>query len=394
MNWRPDSRLTVRIFGRRAYCSLGQQRSLPRAMFERLTLKSIDTRAVLVPLRRSVVSKVGLFSDWPVVLIDLYTNEGIVGRSYLEPYLKNSVRYIIPIIRDLGAALAGKPLAPLDSFHANRRSLNLVGYEGVAMIAVSGVDMAIWDALAKAAGLPLAALLGGTVGPVPAYNSNGLWLVDVSMLAKEAEELVAEGGFRGLKLRLGRDRLADDLAAIREVRTVVGDDFKLMVDFNQGLPLGDALHRCHALDEQGLYWFEEPITYDNLSGYVQLTRELETPVQIGENFYGPRDLFKAIQSGACDYVMPDLMRIGGVSGWLRAAPIAAAAGLQVSTHLYPEVAAHLMRVTETAHWLEWQDWAYPVLKQPFALKNGFLEVPNVPGIGIEWNEGAVDRYRY
>jgi mandelate racemase len=83
-----------------------------------------------------------------------------------------------------------------------------------------------------------------------------------------------------------------------------------------------------------------------------------------------------------------------VSGWLRAAPIAAAAGIQVSTHLYPEVAAHLMRVTETAHWLEWQDWAYPILKQPFAVKNGYLEIPNLPGSGIEWNEGAVERYRY
>jgi L-alanine-DL-glutamate epimerase and related enzymes of enolase superfamily len=363
-------------------------------MFEKLTLKSIDVRSVLVPLRRPVVSKVGLFGDWPLILIDLYTNEGIIGRSYLEPYLKNSARYIIPAVQDLGAAQVGRPLAPLDSFQANRRALNLVGYEGVAMIAVAGVDMAIWDALAKAAGLPLAALLGGTVGQVPAYNSNGLWLVDISALSKEAEQLVAEGGFKALKLRLGRDHLGDDIAAIEEVRKAAGNDIKLMVDFNQGLPLGDALRLCHALDDQGLYWFEEPITYDNLSGYVQLTRELDTPVQIGENFYGPRDLFKAIQSGACDYVMPDLMRIGGVSGWLRAAPIAAAAGLQVSTHLYPEVAAHLMRVTETAHWLEWQDWAYPILKQPFPVKNGCVEIPNLPGTGIEWNEGAVERYRY
>ena len=93
-------------------------------------------------------------------------------------------------------------------------------------------------------------------------------------------------------------------------------------------------------------------------------------------------------------VFADLMRIGGVSGWLRAAPVAAAAGIQVSTHLYPEVAAHLMRVTETAHWLEWQDWADPILKQPFPVKSGYIELPNVPGIGIEWDEGSVERYRY
>ena len=363
-------------------------------MFEKLTLKSVEIRAVSVPLRRPVVSKVGLFNDWPLILIDLYTQEGVVGRSYLEPYLKNAARYIVPALHDLAAASLGQSLAPLDNFQNNRRSLNLVGYEGLAMIAASGLDMAVWDALAKAAGVPLAVLLGGSLGSVPAYNSNGLWLIDVASLAKEAGELVAEGGFKGLKLRLGRDRLADDLTAIREVREVAGDDIKLMVDFNQGLPLGDALNRCHALDDQGLYWFEEPIVYNNLVGYAQLTRELDTPVQLGENFYGPRALYEAVRARAGDYMMPDLMRIGGVSGWLRAAPIAAAAGIQVSTHLYPEMSAHLMRVTETAHWLEWQDWHYPILKSPFAIEQGSIAIPNLPGAGIEWDEAAIGKYRY
>jgi mandelate racemase len=363
-------------------------------MPERLTLKSATVRSVSVPLRRPTVSKVGLFRDWPLILIDLYTSEGVVGRSYLEPYLKHSSHYIVPAIEDLVAAQTGKRLAPLDNFQANRRSLNLVGYEGVTMIAVAGLDMAIWDALAKAAGLPLAVLLGGSLGGLPAYNSNGLGLNEVSTLAKEAKELVAEGQFTGLKLRLGRDRLADDLAAISAVREGAGDNIKLMVDFNQGLSLGDALARCHALDDEGLYWFEEPIVYNNLSGYAQLARELRTPVQIGENFYGPRAVHEALAAGACDYVMPDLMRIGGISGWLRAVPIAAGAGIQVSTHLYPEFAAHLMRVTETAHWLEWQDWANPILKEPFAVKNSCLEIPDLPGAGIEWDEAAAAKYRY
>ena len=213
-------------------------------------------------------------------------------------------------------------------------------------------------------------------------------------LGREAAALVEEGGFRALKLRLGRDQLKDDLDAICAVRDAVGPEIELMVDFNQGLSLGDALHRCHALDDEGLYWFEEPITYNNLAGYAQLTGELKTPVQLGENFYGPRELMRALQLRAGDFVMPDLMRIGGVSGWLRAVPIAAALGVEVSTHLYPEVAAHLMRVTETAHWLEWQDWAYPILAEPFALEDGRITVPDRPGSGLAWDEKAVARYRY
>jgi mandelate racemase len=252
--------------------------------------------------------------------------------------------------------------------------------------------MAAWDALAKAADMPLAVFLGGTIGPVPAYNSNGLWLTPLDELGAEAAALVAEGGFTGLKLRLGRERLIDDLAAIAAVRDAAGATVKLMCDFNQGLSLGDALVRCHALDDQGLYWFEEPITYDNIPGYAQLARELKTPVQLGENFYGARLLYQAVIAGAGDYVMPDLMRIGGVSGWLRAAAITSAAGIPMSTHLYPEMAAHLMRVTDTAHWLEWQDWADPILAEPFQLTDGHLTVPDRPGQGITWDEKAVARF--
>jgi mandelate racemase len=362
---------------------------------EPLTWHSVEARAVRVPLRRPVVSKVGSFETWPLILIDLHTREGVTGRSYLEPYLDRAARYLIPAIEDLAGLRAGSMLEPLSNFQENRRALQLVGYEGVAMIAAAGLDMAAWDALAKAAGLPLARLLGSSPGPVAAYNSNGLWLgTPAGDLGAQAIELADEGATGGLKLRLGRERLDDDLLAIRSVRDAVGPDVRLMVDFNQGLALGDALHRCHALDDQGLYWFEEPVAYGNLDGHAKLARELKTPVQIGENFYGPRELMRALQAGACDYVMPDLMRIGGVSGWLRSVPLASAAGVEVSSHLYPECSAHLLRATETAHWLEWQDWAYPILKQPFELENGCLRVPDVPGCGIEWDEAAVRRYRY
>jgi mandelate racemase len=361
---------------------------------QKLTIRSVEARAVSLPLRRPVVSKVGLFEQWPMILLDLQTEEGPVGRSYLEPYLRQSARYIVPAIHDLVTAFKGKPLGPVDFFEAARKSLSLIGLEGVSLIAVAGIDMALWDALAKAADMPLAVYLGGSLGPVPAYNSNGLWLTGLDRLGHEAAELVAEGGFTGLKLRLGRERLEDDLGAIRAVREAASEQIKLMVDFNQGLTLGDALLRCHALDDQGLYWLEEPIVYDNLEGYARLTRELATPVQLGENFYGPRALYQALQAGAGDLVMPDLMRIGGVTGWLRAAAIAAGAGIPMSSHLYPETTAHLMRVTETAHWLEWQDWADPIVAEPFEVKNGQLIIPNRPGNGLAWNEDAVKRYRY
>ncbi|ARN79802.1 enolase C-terminal domain-like protein [Methylocystis bryophila] len=355
----------------------------------KLTFRELRARALVLKLKRPIVAKIATLTEWPVVLIDLYTEEGVVGRSYLGPYVVKSMRYIVAALNDFSDLMKGRAIAPVELFETARRSLHFVGYEGLTLIAASGLDMGAWDALAKAANLPLCVLLGGSPGPVKAYNSNGLWLGEPEALAAEALELRDEGGFTGLKLRLGRDRLRDDLAALDAVRNAVGDDMRLMVDFNQGLNLAEALERCHAIDDHGLAWIEEPIVYDNLDGYARLVASLKTPIQLGENFYGPREMHKAIQKKACDLVMPDFMRIGGVTGWMRAAALAGAAGIPMSTHLYPEVAAHVMRVTETAHWLEWQDWINPILAQPYVLKDSALQIPDSPGVGLEWNEEAV-----
>jgi mandelate racemase len=207
---------------------------------------------VVLKLKRPVVARIATLTDWPLILIDLYTEEGVIGRAYLEPYIPKSMRYLIPALHDLGEMLKGRRLAPIEIFEAARKLLHFVGYEGMSMIAVAGIDMAAWDALARAAGVPLCVLLGGSIGAVPAYNSNGLWLRSPAEVAREAVELREEGGFEGLKLRLGRERLSDDLATIEAIREAVGTGMSLMVDFNQGLHLGEALERCHAIDDLGL----------------------------------------------------------------------------------------------------------------------------------------------
>jgi mandelate racemase len=358
-----------------------------------LVVSDVAVRAVVVPLRRPLATKVGAFSRWPLLLIDIRTEQGITGRSYLAPYLSLASSALLPVVRDLGAGLRGHPVAPAASFARARGWLALAGYQGLALAAVAGLDIALWDALAQAAGLPLARLLGGTLEPVPAYNSNGLGLIPPAACGDEALELMAEGGFTALKVRVGRDRAADDIAAVRRVREAVGDEVTLVVDYNQGLTLGDALERCRALDAEGLAWIEEPLRYDDLDGHARLARDIATPVMLGENFYGPRAMHEAIRAQACDLVMPDLMRIGGVTGWLQAAAVADVAGLPMSSHLYPEVSGHLLRVTPTRQWAEWQDWAHPVLARPFEVRSGQLHLPDVPGNGLAWDEDAITHYQ-
>jgi mandelate racemase len=358
-----------------------------------LTVREVTVRAVLVPMGRPLATRVGAFTEWPLLLIDVATEEGITGRGYLAPYTTRAAWALLPVLRDLGAGMRGQPVAPADSWVAARRWLATAGYQVLALDAVAGLDIALWDAAAQAAGVPLARLLGGTLAPVPAYNSNGLGLIPPAAVAGEALELLAEGGFTGLKVRVGRDAAGDDLAAVRGVRAAVGDDVTLVADYNQGLTLGQALLRCRGLDGEGLDWFEEPLRHDDYDGHARLARDVGTPVMLGENFYGPRDMLAAIRAQACDLVMPDLMRIGGVTGWLQAAALADAFGLPMSSHLYPEVSGHLMRVTPTGHWLEWQDWAHPILAHPFEVRAGQLVLPDVPGNGLAWDEEAVARYR-
>jgi mandelate racemase len=358
-----------------------------------LVVRDVVVRAVLVPLRRPLATRVGDFPRWPLLLIDVRTDQGIVGRSYLAPYLNRAAAALLPAIRDLGAELRGRPVAPAAAWEQARRWFGLAGHQGLAVAAVAGLDMALWDALAKSAGLPLARLLGGTTDPVPAYNSNGLGLIPPAAAGDEALELLAEGEFTALKVRVGRAAAADDVAAVRRVREAVGDDVVLVADFNQGLDLSEALQRCRALDAEGLGWIEEPLRYDDLDGHARLARDLRTPVMLGENFYGPRAMHEAIRAQACDLVMPDLMRIGGVTGFLQAAAIADVAGIPMSSHLYPEISGHLLRVTPTRHWLEWQDWAHPVLTCPFEVRSGMLQLPDVPGNGLQWDDDAVARHQ-
>jgi mandelate racemase len=197
-----------------------------------------------------------------------------------------------------------------------------------------------------------------------------------------------------VKLRLGSPTLGEDIAAVRAVRKRIGDEALLMVDYNQGLELDEALKRGGALDGENIYWLEEPIRHDDYAGAAALARALNVPVQIGENFSLPLGMQAAVDANAADYVMPDLERIGGVSGWRRAAELAAAHKLPMSSHLFPEVSAHLLAVTPTCHFLEYVDWANPLLQEPIMVSDGHARIPERPGNGLVWDESAVTHYQF
>jgi mandelate racemase len=360
-------------------------------MTAELMIRKLRARAVNAPLKRPLQTATLVIKTAPLVLVDLETSGGIVGRAYLFCYAGPIMKAVVAMLAELGTWIEGDALAPLDIEQKLLKRMLLPGQQGVAGMALGGIDMAAWDAAAKAAGLPLVRLLGGSVRRVPVYNSNGLGLIGPERVPAEALALV-ESGFRAVKLRLGYATLIEDIAAVKAARSALPDGIELMTDYNQCLLPAEAEIRGRALDGEGLAWIEEPVRFDDYAGNAAVAAALATPVMIGESFWGPHDMAKALDAKACDYVMPDAMKIGGVSGWLRAAALADKYGMPMSSHLYPEISAHLLAVTPTAHWLEYMDWAEAILAEPMEMKNGFAVISDRSGIGIEWNEDAVRRY--
>ena len=355
-----------------------------------LRVRSIRAVPVMVPLNFVLGTSAGAVHSAPLVLLDLLTEEGITGRAYQFCYTPAAAPALIVMLDDMLTAIRGDTVLPLDLWTKLARRYMLIGVQGIVRMGMSLIDVAAWDALARAAGVPLATFLGAKPRPIHAYNSNGLGLMAPGPLADEAEKLL-EGGFRAVKLRLGYGTLDKDLAAVDAVRQRIPESIAVMVDYNQALTVPEAIARGHALDEEDVYWIEEPVRHDDYAGCAELKRRIDTPVQIGENFSLDYDMKRAIDADACSYVMPDLERIGGVTGWQRASALAHAAGLPMSSHLYPEVSAHLLAATPTAHWLEYVDWMNVLIADPLRIVNGMAQPSERPGNGLEWNEEAVQR---
>ena len=358
-----------------------------------MKIRAIKLRAVAAPMKRPLVTSIATVGVAPLLLVDLETDAGITGRSYLFAVAKQHLPPLAELVKAMAAMVEGDEVAPFDLEKKLRARYALLGVHNMVIFAMAGIDMAAWDALGQQLGQPLARLLGAAPRPVLAYNSKGLGLMPEKDLVKEAAELVAEG-FRAVKLRMGRPDARQDLQMLKAVKKEIGPDITLMVDFNQGLTVAEAIRRGRMIDDEGgVYWIEEPIRADDLTGCCRVRNEVKTPIQIGENFMGPEQMAQALAAGACDYVMPDAERIGGVTGWMRAAALAQGAGVEMSSHLFPEVSCHLLAATPTCHYLEYVDWADAVLEEPARLENGHVLVPSTPGIGMRWNEKAVERYR-
>src|SRR5580693_5379859 len=353
-------------------------------------IRSLTTRGMMVPLKFTLGTSAAIVRAVPLLLIDLLNEDGVTGRAYTFCYRPSGAVAISSHLSEAIDLLKGKRVTPFDVTQTLSRQFALLGVTGSVRMALSLMDMAMWDTMAQMQGVPLSSLLGSRPKPLLAYDSRGLGLMDPDRLAEETKTLL-ESGLGAVKLRLGYPSLSEDLAALNAVRSSIRDDVEIMVDYNQALTSAEAIRRGRELEKEGIYWLEEPIAHEDYEASAALARELRVPLQIGENFNGPEGLLRAISVRASDYVMPDVARIGGVSGWLQAAGVAAAHGIEMSSHLMPEISTHLLCATPTAHWLEYVDWADAIIEEPLKIRDGMVLTSERAGSGIAWDEAKLKR---
>jgi mandelate racemase len=318
----------------------------------------------------------GTVVESPLVLTDVVTDQGVVGHGMVFTYTGAALKPTADLIQNLAPLVAGEVLAPAAIEHKLAGRFRLLGTQGLVGMALSGIDMALWDALARVHNVSLLALLGGVARPLPAYGAVGY---DGAVESAKAAEDWARRGFTGVKAKIG-------------YATAVGPNVAIMVDYNQSLTPADAVERLRQLEEEGLTWIEEPTLAHDYQGHAHIAREIRTPIQCGENWWGVRDMQHAVDARASDYMMPDVMKIGGVTGWMRAAALGEVHSIRLSNHLWPEISAQLLWATPTAHWLEYADWWNVVLQEPLRVEKGRACIEGVVGTGVEWHEPAVSRY--
>ena len=352
-------------------------------------IEGLRVRAVRVPITPPHRTASGVVSDSPLILTDVFINNSVVGHSLVFTYTPAALGPTTALIRNLEDLIRGEPLAPLEVERKLSGRFRLLGTQGLVGIAIAAIDMALWDALARTHGTSLLGLLGGVARPIPAYGPVGY---DGPDICAEVAAGWAGRGFKGVKAKIGYPTVQEDVAVVGAIRKAVGEGVAIMVDYNQCLTPAEAVERLRVLDGEGLTWVEEPTLAHDHAGHALIAREASTPIQCGENWWGTLDLRHALDAGASDFIMADVMKIGGVTGWLRAAALAQAHGVRMSSHIFPEISAQLLCATPTAHWLEYMDWWNPILDEPLRIQDGLTVLDAADGSGIAWNEEAVARF--
>ncbi|MDH3221570.1 MAG: mandelate racemase/muconate lactonizing enzyme family protein [Gammaproteobacteria bacterium] len=351
------------------------------------------TTLVNVPLEAPIATAIHRIESTGCVLLELETDQGLVGESYVQTL--NGVRLgaLHEMLRGFAHQVEGRdPHMVAQIWQDIWNEMNPIGHKGFSIAALSAIDIACWDLLGKAAGLPLHKVFGACRERVKTYASGGLWLSQpIDSLVREAAGFI-DAGFLAMKLRLGKATIAEDIERVRAVRDAIGPGIELLVDANQSLGVKHAIRLGRELEQFDLTWFEEPVVYHNLVGCAEVRAALDTPIAAGETEYtryGMRDILAA---AAVDVLMPDLQRIGGFSEMRRVAALASAFDIPISTHLFTEHSLCIAGAEIGCISIEHMPWTAPLFNEAMEIGGGLITIPDRPGTGFSFDRKAIKRF--
>lgn len=358
-----------------------------------MKITEIVLHRLSIPLPRPLMTAIYEIKSVDTVLVEMRSDDGAVGTGYCFAFGPIRAKALHTLIEDLVPLYQGQdPSGAGALFERAWRAITFLGHAGAAVMALSALDTASWDLAAQSARLPLSRYLGGSKDRIPTYASSGLWLdYTVDELVRETERFIKEG-HRAMKMRLGRQP-RQDVERVRRLREAIGNEVRLLADVNQGWDETTAIRVGRELEAFNLYWLEEPLPYEDLEGCARVAAALVTPVATGETDYGYLGMKRHLGARAADILMPDLQRMGGVTGFQKAATLCEAFHTPVSSHLFMEASCHLLAAAPNGLILEHMPWWQELFEEPLALVDGHIVLPQRPGIGLGLNRKALERFR-
>lgn len=354
-----------------------------------MKITGFETSIVELPRDSGPMGASALF-----VTLKIHTDDGVEGIGYAG----FTSALMMKALRETLDALAGQAIGydPMMIEAIGARLLALGGGgspSGLVTRAVSAIDVALWDIRGKTLGQPVYRLLGGFADRVPAYASGHLWRTyDLDMLAKTGPEIV-ESGFRAMKFRMGgEDSDAKEIERMRVMREAIGDDIDLMVDINQGWDINTTLRIGRQMADYNLYWLEDPTHYQDYAGYARIADALDTPIATGEYHYGTVPFRHMVENRSLDIVMVDLLRVGGLTGFMKVAHMAEIYNLPVVSHLATEVLAHAIAAAPNGIYVEHMPWTFDLFTTEPVIEDGMIVMPQSPGLGVQFDEEKLARY--
>ena len=353
----------------------------------------INTYVLSFPLAKPFKASIRVIPSVEYIVVEVRTNSDITGIGYSFTFGQDLARVLKVLVEGLGQVLIGEnPLQIRRLWQMMWEHLTFLGHGGAGITAMAALDISLWDILGKFCGQPLYRLLGETRPDVPAYGSGGSLDTDQEDLVAEMAGYV-ETGFEAVKMKIGKPRLEDDLTRIKAVRQAVGNHVRIIVDGNQRWSFKEAIRIGKMIEDYGIWWMEEPVLAYDFKGCAQVRANLHLSIATGETLFTPRDFHQLMEAEAADILMPNLQRVGGITGWWKIAEAADLRQLPIASHVYAEINTHLLAAATNGLILEVVPWWPKIFTQTLEIVGGRVKPTEGSGLGLTLDEEVITRHR-